>query len=389
MSTDQKCHKAILLSLVAFLYFLGCGEMENETPSSFVPPTSPSEKLLAPDLAHAFGGTTSTTGFPIIDLGALVNPKPECAYGVNASGKVVGQAGTQSGPPHAFLWSRDLGAMDLGSLGDPEYSTASDINDHGQIAGTSWEPGTTQLRAFLWSADRGMVNLGTSGHPSMPPADAFSIAFGINNQGEIVGDSDNFAFLWTEKRGMVLLGSLWDYSAAWDINDHGQVVGISQIHPPDQYHAVLWTDVGEMVDLGTLRLNSQALGINNRGEIVGGSSNRVVFPHETICNDFGHSCVAVIWTKQYGISPLPTLGGDAGSAHAINEIGQVVGWSYTATNEVHAFLWTSKSGIKDLGTLPGAAVQESVAYNINNRGQVVGYAVAEDGTRHAVIWTVR
>lgn len=379
MLTNTKCREAILLSLIAFLSFLGCDKMRNETPTSFMTPTSMSKKLLDPDVAATFDETTSTTGFSMIDLGALVDPKPQCAYGVNASGKVVGQG------QYAFLWSSHRGVTSLGTLGDVDFSMANDINNPGQVVGTSWEPGTTNLRAVLWSAKGGMVNLGTSG--LRPPETAFSCAFGINNQGEIVGDADNFAFLWTEKRGMVLLGSFWEGSAAWDINDQGQIVGISQ-YSPEQYHAVLWTDVGEIMDLGTLRLNSQALGINNRGEVVGGSSDYLDFPHSTIGNDFDHSCIAFIWTKQSGMSPLPTLGGDASTAHAINEKGQVAGWSYTATNEVHAFVWTKKNGIKDLGTLPGATIQESVAYDINNRGQVVGYAIAEDGTKHAVIWTV-
>ena len=46
-------------------------------------------------------------------------------------------------------------------------------------------------------------------------------------------------------------------------------------------------------------------------------------------------------------------------------------------------------GIKDLGTLPGDHKYESVAYSINNLGQVVGYSFAEDGSKHTVIWTVK
>jgi probable HAF family extracellular repeat protein len=336
----------------------------------------------------------------MIDLGVLVDPKPECAYGVNSSGKVVGTVPSW-GPPLAFLWSRQYGVKYLGTLGEVEqsFSMANDINDRGQVVGVSWEPGTTAMRAVLWSDNGGMVNLGTSGDPSVPPMmkeDAYSYAFGLNNRGEIVGNVCGYAFLWTDRRGMVLLCSPQYRSTAWDINDNGWIVGISNVWDPvinstEKYHAVLWTDVGVMLDLdlGTLKLNSQALGINNRGEIVGVSSDHFITVHELIDDEFDHSCVAFIWTKQNGMSQLPMLGGDAGSAHAINDRGQVVGWSYTVANKVHAFVWTSKNGIKDLGTLPGDAVQESVAYNINNLGQVVGYSIAEDGTRHAVIWTVR
>jgi probable HAF family extracellular repeat protein len=400
MLINRKSRKAILLSFIAFLSFLGCNKMENETSSSLMMTNSQSQSTVSSDIETKSGGTTSTTGFPMIDLGILGDAKPECAYGVNNSGKVVGTFPSW-GPPLAFLWSRQYGVKYLGTLGGVEhsFSMANDINDRGKIVGTSWEPGTTQLRAFLWSDNGGMVNLGAFGEYG---DESFSLGFGINNRGEIVGETDNYAFLWTKERGMVLLGSPmqpWTGGAAWDINDHGWIVGHSQVFCcPDLYHAALWTDVGEVLDLGTLRMNSQALGINNLGVVVGGSSDQEFDFHHirigggyTSINNPGIniSCVPFIWTKKDGMFPLPMLDGDTGCAHAINDRGQVVGWSYTLANEVHAFVWNSKNGIKDLGTIPGATVQESVAYNINNLGQVVGYAIAEDGTRHAVIWTVK
>ncbi|HET9234777.1 MAG TPA: hypothetical protein VFP10_11610 [Candidatus Eisenbacteria bacterium] len=76
------------------------------------------------------------------------------------------------------------------------------------------------------------------------------------------------------------------------------------------------------------------------------------------------------------ILDLGTLGGPGSNAQAINESGQVVGWSPLATGELHAFLWTETNGMKDLG--PGRALE------INDRGVVLlrrpeGY----------VLWTER
>jgi probable HAF family extracellular repeat protein len=400
MLTNTKPHKAILLSLIAFLSIIACNKMENETPSSLAMTTSPSQNLIKSELV------TSTTGFPMIDLGEGI------ANGVNNSGKVVGQFWIQpSGSPHAYLWFKRNGGNDLGCFGygpQDDLSEAIDINDLGLVVGSSWMPmgETHPTRAFFWSNKDGMVNLGTSGEPdqSKPPEEMYSYAFGINNKGEIVGEVDNLAFLWTKKQGMVLLNPLlptWQWwSTAWDINDYGQIVGSGQadhsVSDIREYHAMLWTDVGEMSDLGTLKKHSQALGINNRGEVVGGSSDQEKdYVHERIgftgwVNGFDPLCVPFIWTEQFGMSQLLTLeeGAVSGCANAINDLGQVVGWMYTAEGEVHAFLWTSKNGIKDLGKqLTEDFV--SVAYAINNLGQVVGYSQSANRYPHAVIWTLK
>ena len=400
MLTNRKSHRVILLSLIAFLSFLGCNKMENETSSSLMMLSSSPQSLLNSDIAAKSSVITSTTYFPMIDLSVLGNPKPECAYEVNNLGEVVGTV-PGWGPPLAFLWSRQDGVKYLGTLGGVEhsFSMANDINDRGQVIGTSWEPTTPAMRAFLWSNNIGMVNLGTI-EGENPPEDDFSYAFGINNNGEIVGHVYGHAFLWTESRGMVNLSSPYYQSTAWDINDKGCIVGSFSMEYPI-HRAALWTDVGEMLDLGTINEHSysQALGINNLGEIVGGSSDGFGFcEFERIGSGifynivFDHSCVPFMWTKKCGLFNLPMLGGAAGCAHAINDRGQIVGWSLTAVDQEgnqkgHAFVWTSKNGIKDLGTLPGDA--ESVAYSINNLGQIAGYSMKEDGTRHAVIWTVK
>jgi probable HAF family extracellular repeat protein len=68
---------------------------------------------------------------------------------------------------------------------------------------------------------------------------------------------------------------------------------------------------------------------------------------------------------------LGTLGGMLSSAAAVNIWGQVTGSSATADGITHAFLWDSKNGMQDLGTLGGA---NSYANGINAAGHVVGGA---------------
>ena len=89
-----------------------------------------------------------------------------------------------------------------------------------------------------------------------------------------------------------------------------------------------------------------------------------------------------------GLVDLETLdaqscpGNGCSRAHAINAQGQVVGISFTASGEQHAFLW-EKGTMTDLGTLGGLF---SSAATINDSGQVVGHSTTVSGETRAVLW---
>ena len=70
---------------------------------------------------------------------------------------------------------------------------------------------------------------------------------------------------------------------------------------------------------------------------------------------------------------------------AVNERGQVVGSSSTAKDvESHAFSWTERDGMVDLGTLGGTS---STAEAVNAGGQVVGSSgTAGNAELHAALW---
>lgn len=113
-------------------------------------------------------------------------------------------------------------------------------------------------------------------------------------------------------------------------------------------------------------------------------------------------CLALIFTAligsmaqaqtSYSFHDLGTLGGPYSYANAVNYTAQVVGaamWSRTGsdlTRDVHAFYWSSTTGMRDLGTLGG---RSSIANSINNAGEVVGRAEYDPTVfaYHAFYWT--
>ena len=86
------------------------------------------------------------------------------------------------------------------------------------------------------------------------------------------------------------------------------------------------------------------------------------------------------------LTALGTLGGSSSYATALNDDGQVVGYSWTSgasgTPREHAFLY-SDGTISDLGTLGG---DYSYAAGINDSGQVVGRSETSGGSYHAFLY---
>ncbi|WON75433.1 PEP-CTERM sorting domain-containing protein [Nitrosospira sp. Is2] len=128
--------------------------------------------------------------------------------------------------------------------------------------------------------------------------------------------------------------------------------------------------------LGTLSgASSVAFAINNMGQVVGYSETAKGAHHAFIRNPNG-----------MGMRDLGTLGGIASEAADINDAGQVVGFSDTDPSDPfarHAFITGPNGvGMRDLGTLGGI---ESFAYGINAAGQVVGSFATAGGVNYAFI----
>ena len=244
---------------------------------------------------HAF---LWTPGQGMLDLGTLPGGTSSIARGINDLGQVVGEAGIPPCPPcaqpekHAFLWTpgQGMGMQDLGTLRQDLRSTiAYDINNAGQVVGRAFTA-NTQIspptdpeyfsRAFLWAPGQGMRDLGDLGG-------GHSIAYAINDAGQVVGRSwlSRFiegygqpysAFVWTADQGMHGLGTLTpgpSASAAYGINEAGQVVGMSDTGPYflgyGPLQAFLWTAVNGMEAITPTTGIRTPRGINDRQQVIG------------------------------------------------------------------------------------------------------------------------
>src|SRR5215467_8376754 len=120
-------------------------------------------------------------------------------------------------------------ATDLGTL-RPGRARVHGVNAAGQAAGESGQPHGAETHAFFWQKSGGIRDIGT-----LPGGD-YSAAFDINDSGVVVGTSntaDNTrAFSWSVAAGLRDLGTLpgADASSASAINNAGQIAGSSGAH---------------------------------------------------------------------------------------------------------------------------------------------------------------
>ncbi len=132
-----------------------------------------------------------------------------------------------------------------------------------------------------------------------------------------------------------------------------------------------------MVDLGTLGGgNSLPTAINNNGQVTG---------YSTTINGESH---AFIWSPgDTQLTDLGTLGGNSSFPYDISDNGQVVGYGTITSGEYHPFRWSpGDTQLTDLGTFWGSNFY-AFAYAINNNGQVVGFSDTSNGEQHVFSWT--
>ncbi len=304
-------------------------------------------------VALSCGAVQAAPSYTVTDLGTLGGVYGSEAYGINASGQVVGNSPTlrpgNAYRQHAFIYSGGV----MSDLGVGDASVALAINDSGQVTGYN---GATYIPQAFLSTNGSVTYLGTL-PGSLPPSSRGS---DVNASGQVAGFTDSRAFLYSGG-SMTDLGSFGGYyTRATGINDSGQIVGSSDLTGNATTHAFLYSG-GGLTDLGTLGgTRSSANDINNLGQIVGGSAIAV-----------GGLSHAFLYGPG-GMMDLGTLGGSNSSANAINKLGQIVGYSQIAGDAIgHAFLY-SDGTMLDLNSLidPLSGWIITQANDINDLGQI-------------------
>jgi probable HAF family extracellular repeat protein len=296
--------------------------------------------------------------YTVTDLGTLGGTE-SFGSGLNASGQVAGASYTTDDDAyHTFLWKPTTpnGASgtktDLLTLGGT-YSFGNGLNASGQVAGESNTTGDAATHAFLWKPTTPGGASGTM-HDLLTLGGTNSYGYAINAAGQVTGASDRtgntrtHAFLWkpTTPNGtsgtmhnLLTLGGTDSFGGS--INANGQVAGFSNTTGDAAYHAYLWTPTvpngisGTMQDLTTLGgLNSYSYNIGAGGQVVGASEVEIT-------SDDTH---AFLYTSGSGMVDLNTLidplsGWELLDASAINDAGQITGQGLIG-DEYHAYLLT-------------------------------------------------
>ncbi|WP_018685006.1 hypothetical protein [Actinokineospora enzanensis] len=333
---------------------------------------------------------------PLLSAGPLPLPPGQTGASVvdvNERGDIVGESG---GPTHVALWRGD-GVTDLGA-GSP-----TGINDRGQVAGTEYiagPSGTYERTPKIWYrgaitvitlpnrgyvatgpiAEDGTVPVtfpnsvqgyhmenigywkdGTYTALSAPSSNGPHLSLNVvNNRGLTAGSylpmfgTRAYAFR-CQLTACVELPTISDATgnpAPVAANDRGVVVGNIGAT------AVRWegsavTPLPALPGGGATRVSANRQAVNQRGDVVGTSGDR-----------------AVLWRAGQAVDLGSPLGG-ASAAVAVNDLGDVVGYTSSPDGaQRHVFLWRDGKAT-DLGT---AGAPNAVPVGLNNHGVIIGRA---------------
>ncbi|MEX0680796.1 MAG: S8 family serine peptidase [Balneolales bacterium] len=309
---------------------------------------------------------------------------------LNRNGIVIGQSRNSDGILTPFRWSRE-GRME--PLPEPEIVTDIDepiLEDAVQVS-ESFERMTE-----VTSAAEAMIPASPVDNHSLIEVDPVprlakelagtvgvmeGRALDINDQGIITGSYGPFATVWLENNAFNLSEKIDGYGLASAVNNQDMIAGSRIDMKTGEMTGFLWynesSDFNEWENIEDTLINLGSLGgsvtyvsaLNEAGQIVGYSE---VLPE----NDHDYGGIApYLWTPEEGIFSLGTLGGDNGLALDINDNQQVVGTSLDQNGNSAGFLWMDGKMYDVNDFVQDDTFKIVVAFDINNRGvmSVIGY----------------
>jgi probable HAF family extracellular repeat protein len=268
------------------------------------------------------------------------------------------------------------------SLADSEldYIQTVDLNRRGQVLG--WGYLDVGVEVFLWDRKHGYKFIDALAHEVEIPVKVAA----FNDRGQIVSTlpiEPDGAFLraviWQQGKDLKFLEPAPgdDSSVAVDINNRGEVAGISGPYPDESAvgeRPVIWDRHGRVTVIPMLpdSESGRPYAMNDAGQVIGASYA-------------SGDVLGYIWDRKNGLRMIEGLPGDKASVPSgINDHGEVVGTGSFNGGGQHAVFWSEATGTVDLGDLPGGP-EISHASDINNHRQIVGYATGQ-GSTVAVIW---
>jgi len=168
----------------------------------------------------------------------------------------------------------------------------------------------------------------------------------------------------------------YDSTGPGDTPSRRRILGNDLVSPGDEDQRA-----ERILEIGTLGgYTTTVRAITRSGSIVAGES--------TLAGEM--QVHAFVWTRRRGMIDLGTLGGRYSYTGAISDSGTVVGWSGLATGNLeHAFVWTEADGLLDLSPHNSESTHATA---INRHGVVTGvrYVATADprvSVSQACVWT--